>query len=154
MADTDRAIGTPGGFERERAAGRIVSGPLDAEPVGEIDQGSVTRVADAVASVIGSHHAHAGLVIVPQRFCSSVAPGLVAKTHAFADCPGGAGDGKAGGAARVAPVAGPISGQRETRDGPIWARRGTQIAPLSGADVAHQEIVQPDIAVSVRRIGE
>src|SRR5215472_13811441 len=109
MADANRAVGAPGCLEGKVAARRAVSRLLDAEPVGKIDQGPVAGMPDAVAGIVGPYHAHAGLVVVPQRLCCSVAPGFVAKPHAFADRTGGAGDGKAGRPTQVPSVSGPAS---------------------------------------------
>ena len=52
----------------------------------------------------------------------------------------------------MASVAGPASGQWETRDGAVRAGVRAEVAPLSGPCITHRELVQPHVTVTVGRI--
>src|SRR5215472_12365410 len=96
-------------------------GALNAEPVERVDRGPVTRVADAVATVIGRHHAHTGLVIIPQGLVLSVAPWLITHADAFADSTRGAGDRETGRCAHMPSIGCPCARHGEACHGTVWA---------------------------------
>src|SRR5437667_11713006 len=94
-------------------------------------------VADPLTGIVGPHHAHAGLMVVPARLAGGLPPRLVAKVLPFADGASAGSDGKSGGSPQVPSVPGPVSRQRETSEGAVGAGRGAEVAPSPGPDVPH-----------------